>query len=137
MRDFSVKRDTVMVKRAGLGCVNLSKQCNFRCKIVLDHPAHRAFTVVWLVLGLGYMFMITEHLSEGEYYVELLRKVSKKIGKKFKRVKQRNNDINNSSSNCSLKRVNAIRIRSKSLRVTFPEDKANNPHKKLCVSASV
>ena len=95
--------------------------------------------VVWLVLGLGYMFMITELLSQ-QQYVQLLRRVSTNIStnisKSFKKAKQK------VSGNKS-KRVPSIRINrvSRSLYVTFPkDDKAKNglkAHKQLCVSASV
>ena len=90
---------------------------------------------MWLVLGLGYMFMITEHLSRGEY-IKMLRKVSKKISKRFSRSGQ--NDNNNACGHqSSLKRVNAFKIRSKSLHVRFPEDKSKNKHEKLFRIASV
>ena len=96
---------------------------------------HRAFTVVWLVLGLGYMFMITEHLSEGQY-VHLLRKVSKRISKRFRRSKQRDSTTNNNNSRNKSNSAPAIRM-TRSLRVTFPEEKTMKGHKKLCASASV
>jgi len=97
--------------------------------------AYRAFTVVWLVLGLGYMFMITEHLSQGQY-LKMLRKVSKKISKRLSRSGHMDNN-NGGVKHSSLRRVNAFKIRSKSLHVRFPQDKARNKHQKLFRIASV
>ena len=90
--------------------------------------AYRAFTVVWLVFGLGYMFMITEHLSEGQY-VQIIRKVSKKLSKRFSKAKQKVPGTRISRGRGS--------FRTRSLHVTFSEEKTKNCHKKLCASASV
>ena len=89
--------------------------------------------MVWLVLGLGYMFMITEQLSQGQY-LKMLRKVSKKIRKRLSRSGQMGN-CNGCGRHSSLKRVNAFKIRSKSLHVRFPQDK--DKHQKLFRNASV
>ena len=90
---------------------------------------------MWLVLGLGYMFMITEHLSQGQY-IKMLRKVSKKISKRLSRSGPMDNN-NGCVKHSSLKRVNAFKIRSKSLHVRFPQDKARNKRQKLFRIASV
>ena len=91
---------------------------------------------MWLVLGLGYMFMITEQFSQGQY-VLLLRKVSKKISKSIRIAKRRFSTTNiNKDPAIRSKSVPAIRY-SRSLRVTFPTEKTKNVHKKLCMSASV
>ena len=95
----------------------------------------RAFTVVWLVLGLGYMFMITDHLSQGQY-IKMLRKVSRKISMRLSSSGRIDNN-NRCVKQSSLKRVNAFKIRSKSLHVRFPQDKARNKHQKLFRIASV
>ena len=94
----------------------------------------RMFKVLWLVLGLGYMFMIREHLSKVQY-IKMLRKFCKKISKWLSRSGRVDN--NGCSKRSSLKRVNAFKIRSKSLHVRFPQDKARNKRQKLFRIASV
>ena len=94
----------------------------------------RMFKVLWLVLGLGYMFMIREHLSKVQY-IKMLRKFCKKISKWLSRSGHVDNNGCNKPS--SLKRVNAFKIRSKSLYVRYPQDKARNKRQKLFRIASV
>ena len=101
----------------------------------LQSHTTRAFKVLWLVLGLGYMFMIREHLSKVQY-IKMLRKFCKRIRKWLSRSGRVDNN-NGCSKRSSLKRVNAFKIRSKSLHVRFPQDKARNKHQKLFRIASV
>ena len=95
----------------------------------------RAFKVLWLVLGLGYMFMIREHLSKVQY-IKMLRKFCKKVSK-WLSISGRVDNNNGCSKRSSLKRVNAFKIRSKSLYVRYPQDKARNKRQKLFRMASV
>ena len=90
---------------------------------------------MWLVLGLSYMFMITEHLSQGQY-IKMLRKVFKRISKRLSRSGRMDNN-NGYVKRSSLKRVNAFKIRSKSLHVRFPQDKTRNKRQKIFRIASV
>ena len=79
---------------------------------------------MWMVLGLGYMLMITELLSEVEY-VKLLKQASMAIDKRFK---------------AEVQEVPVDRTRMwRSLYVRAPKEKTQNVHnhQKLCVSASV
>ena len=83
---------------------------------------------MWMVLGLGYMLMITELLSEVEY-VKLMRDASVVVGKRFKTEVQKVPVI---------KRVPITRTRMwRSVYVRAPKEKPAKGHKKLCVSASV
>ena len=83
---------------------------------------------MWMVLGLGYMLMITELLSEVEY-VKLMREASVVVGKRFKTEVQKVPVI---------KRVPITRTRMwRSVYVRAPKERLAKGHKKLCVSASV
>ena len=83
---------------------------------------------MWMVLGLGYMLMITELLSEVEY-VKLMREASIVFGKRFKAEVQKVPVI---------QKVPIGRTRMwRSLYVRAPKEKAARGHKKLCVSVSV
>ena len=101
---------------------------------------------MWLVLGLGYMFMITELLSQ-QQYVQLLRRVSKNIStnisKRFRKAKKSVSGNNNRVPSIRINRISRSlyvtipKEKAKNGHVTIPKEKATNGHKKLCVSASV